>query len=318
MILAHTFPVALTTAPVAFNQDIKALVPRPGIIPEYLLYWLQANAATVLSIVDVANHGTKRISTDRLFDLDVPVPDVEEQTRVCNVLVGVDDAIGATNLVLSRVRTAQSAFREHILAQHSDRPPVLLGEVAHVFSGRAAGTGTSSVRVFKTRHVYDGPVRLVDPTYARDGAERLLAKELMLRSGDTLTPNMAHGTIGRVAFVEDAEEHWTVDGQVMVLRTNDPGRLNSRYLYEYMSSNIGRRALLDREKGSIFGELRGQTHLYPKDVKTIRMPLPSHEEQSLAATVCSSLDPVARLAEARRAELSRLKDGLLSQFFGRG
>ena len=39
MILAHTFPVALTERDVAFNQDIKALVSNTDYDPEFLLYW---------------------------------------------------------------------------------------------------------------------------------------------------------------------------------------------------------------------------------------------------------------------------------------
>src|SRR5688572_12510931 len=93
-----------------------------------------------------------------------------------------------------------------------------LGNVADLFNGKATGTGLSSLRVFKTRHVYDGFLRLSDPTYVP--AERMarVPQATFLRTGDTLTPNMAHGTIGRVAFVRKAEPNWTVDGQVMVIR----------------------------------------------------------------------------------------------------
>ncbi len=61
MILAHSFPVALTTAPVTFNQDIKALRPQPNLDPSYMLYWLTAAKDQVLGLVEVANHGTKRL-----------------------------------------------------------------------------------------------------------------------------------------------------------------------------------------------------------------------------------------------------------------
>ncbi|MDP1898207.1 MAG: restriction endonuclease subunit S, partial [Sulfurimicrobium sp.] len=35
-ILRHTLPVAITTVPVTVNQDLKALTPKEGILPEYV------------------------------------------------------------------------------------------------------------------------------------------------------------------------------------------------------------------------------------------------------------------------------------------
>ena len=43
MILAHTAPIARAELSLAFNQDIKALVPRNDVDSEYLLWWLTAH-----------------------------------------------------------------------------------------------------------------------------------------------------------------------------------------------------------------------------------------------------------------------------------
>ena len=47
-ILRHSFPVAANTAPVAINQDLKALTPFDGIEPEYVMLQLQADASEIL------------------------------------------------------------------------------------------------------------------------------------------------------------------------------------------------------------------------------------------------------------------------------
>ena len=36
MILAHSFPVAITRVPATINQDMKALLPNDQVLPDYL------------------------------------------------------------------------------------------------------------------------------------------------------------------------------------------------------------------------------------------------------------------------------------------
>lgn len=116
MILAHTFPVALTTAQVAFNQDIKALRPRDGLHPDYLLYWLTAMQPEVLKIVDVANHGTKRIATERLHELSLPVPSVEVQHRIVSTLRAADVRLDAEVAAVTERRRVKAALADALLS----------------------------------------------------------------------------------------------------------------------------------------------------------------------------------------------------------
>jgi type I restriction enzyme S subunit len=90
MILAHTFPVAVTTGPVAFNQDIKALVPRHDFDSEFLLYWLQQRGQNILTLTDVSNHGTKRLPSELLFASKVPKAPLPEQRSIVEVFRSLD------------------------------------------------------------------------------------------------------------------------------------------------------------------------------------------------------------------------------------
>ena len=94
MILAHTFPVAVTTRPVAFNQDMKALVAREGIENKFILLWLQANAQRVLATTSEATHGTKRIASGDLFSMKIALPRSPEQRAIAAALSDVDGLIG--------------------------------------------------------------------------------------------------------------------------------------------------------------------------------------------------------------------------------
>lgn len=82
MILAHTFPVGLTSREVTFNQDIRALLPEPGHDPKYLLYALKNEAWRILFAVKEATHGTLRIESDLLLNWPVPLPSLPEQHEI--------------------------------------------------------------------------------------------------------------------------------------------------------------------------------------------------------------------------------------------
>lgn len=71
MILAHTVPLAITTRPVAINQDMKAIKFDDTVIPEFGLWCLKAQHDSILTRVDTAAHGTKRLDTEVLKTLPI-------------------------------------------------------------------------------------------------------------------------------------------------------------------------------------------------------------------------------------------------------
>jgi type I restriction enzyme S subunit len=93
MILAREVPLTVIKRRMAFNQDIKAVLPKPGINPQFLFAWLMAKRPDILGIVDEAGHGTKRIQTDRLLALPIHLPSIERQNRIASILSAYDDLI---------------------------------------------------------------------------------------------------------------------------------------------------------------------------------------------------------------------------------
>lgn len=74
MILAHTVPIRLCRVPVAINQDMKALLPKQLIKAEFLRWSLQAQHAHLLNQVSTASHGTKKLDSENLRAVTIPVP----------------------------------------------------------------------------------------------------------------------------------------------------------------------------------------------------------------------------------------------------
>ena len=85
MILAHTFPVGVSRTELAFNQDVKAIVPKQGLMGRYLAYWLSSHSHQFLKLATTATHGTKRFDMDELQDVSVGVPLPNEQKHIVRI-----------------------------------------------------------------------------------------------------------------------------------------------------------------------------------------------------------------------------------------
>lgn len=97
MILAHTFPVARTLVPAAFNQDMKALVVGEDFRPKYIQLWFEHAAPRYLQLVSESSHGTKRLESDKLFSLSVPKVSQKEQDQLIEKIEGIRNAAMKTD-----------------------------------------------------------------------------------------------------------------------------------------------------------------------------------------------------------------------------
>ncbi|HCS51822.1 MAG TPA: hypothetical protein DIW81_09555 [Planctomycetaceae bacterium] len=84
MILLHSFPVAITSAEVTINQDMKALFFAVPEVADYLLIACRGMRNRMLSRVERSSHGTCRIPTDEISNFTIPLPPLSEQKRIAS------------------------------------------------------------------------------------------------------------------------------------------------------------------------------------------------------------------------------------------
>lgn len=82
MILAHSFPVAVTRVPVTINQDMKALTPQDSSVLPYLSVVCMGMKSEILSMVERSTHGTCKLDSAKIFSLPIPLPPLDEQARI--------------------------------------------------------------------------------------------------------------------------------------------------------------------------------------------------------------------------------------------
>jgi len=114
MILAHSFPVAITDVPVTVNQDMKALSCSEKLIPEYLFWYLTGFSKVLSGMTRESAHGTRKIESDTLKKLSFPVPPLPEQSAVVAHIIGVTKAIDEmttkVELVIARLIEYRAAL----------------------------------------------------------------------------------------------------------------------------------------------------------------------------------------------------------------
>ncbi len=96
MILAHTFPVAITDIPVAINQDIKAILVGDDFDVRYIYYWLKYKSPHILSTAEESSHGTKRLATEVLGALQIPKIPIASQRKIVSKIDTIVKAIADT------------------------------------------------------------------------------------------------------------------------------------------------------------------------------------------------------------------------------
>jgi len=110
MILAHTFPVALSTVPVTINQDMKALRPKPGCSAQYLAYLLEGISSLILSLVEESAHGTKCLRTEIWKGINLFLPSPAEQADICEELDRHNERL---SLLVARISLSIDRLREY-------------------------------------------------------------------------------------------------------------------------------------------------------------------------------------------------------------
>lgn len=114
MILARMFPVTEIQVPMAINQDLKAVLPKPGLAASFLAWLLRGTADESLQRLDEAGHGTKALRMDAWTSMQLPIPPVAEQDEIVQFIakrnVEFDRLAGAAKQVIELLKECRSAL----------------------------------------------------------------------------------------------------------------------------------------------------------------------------------------------------------------
>jgi type I restriction enzyme, S subunit len=285
MSLKTEFRIGISRKPVAFGQDCKALIPKNGIDPWYLAYAIRAKSQDILGLVDEAGHGTGRLQTDALKQLEIPIPPFEEQERIAKSIRLLDDKI---DLVRQMNRTlelvAWAVFRQWFVESDGVRnwETGTISDFAQITSGKRPDSRKDEATAEYKYPLFGG------------GGIMAYANKYLYNFPILLTGRV--GTLGIIFRISDP--CWASDN-TLVLISSKP----EYYFYLYFHLKQSDLKVLNR--GST------QPLLTQSDLQKIEMPLPPEklmiEFTHMASHIFAKID--ANEKESRT--LASLRDSLL-------
>ena len=325
MILAREFPVAVAMRKVTFNQDLKALNCSPILDDRFLFYWLKAKTYDILGLVDEAAHGTKRLQTDRLQNLEIEIPPVSVQRDITSILSAYDDLIENNARRIGMLeQMARMIYREwfvnfrfpgheKITMTGSESGILPVGwqvkrftEISEVLSG---GTPKTSVPEF-----WNGDIPFFGPTDSPTGffvtqTEKSITRLGLSRCNSRLYPVetvfiTARGTVGKVAM---PAEDMAMNQSCYALR----GRSGLSQLFLFMLTKEYAEELKKKAHGAVFDTITIETFSKLSVVRPAD-PLPQQFEaivRPLFALMLVLQRGISHLRESRDLLLPKLLSG---------
>ena len=113
-ILQHTFPVAQIDVDATFNQDMKVLVvDLDRFERRYIYYALSANGQEILRQTSKQGGSVNSLVVPQLMDFEIPVPEIDEQRRIADLLDRFDALVNDITSGLPAEIAARRAQYEH-------------------------------------------------------------------------------------------------------------------------------------------------------------------------------------------------------------
>lgn len=308
-ILQHSVPVAVTTVEVATNQDIKALVPAPGIVPHFIAAQLRwraldllaqtAKAGTTVDSIDfgrlkrfkilLAPSGEQHRIAERLFELRSRVARIRDELDQLPLLITQTRELVANALAAGQLTRdwqddlGPTAPHAQTLRELVSRPV----RTGLSIRGRGEPPGVRALRLSALR----GPiVDLSDVRYLPLDETR--AERFELYAGDVLI-SRGSGTkahVGRASLVPAVSERTIFPDTAFRVRL-DPMRILPEWFVAVWNAPITRMEFEKRVRTTA-----GIWKVALRDLLTVSITIPSLDEQREALTILRAAS--ARLVRA--------------------
>lgn len=330
-ILERTLPVALVPFEATLNQDMKAVHPKPGILPEWIAWGIRAGGSGLLGSVRKAGTTVASIEIPRFMSSLLPVPPLDEQRRIVAIL---EDHLGRLDISVESLQRALNYLETFRLALFGSAIRGAVGElrfdgdswpVATLDELQAPGQGSitdgpfgsnlksshytsSGARVIRLQNIGLGHFLDAEAYISLEHFERLRKHAAI--PGDLIVASLGD-VLPRVCLLPDLGEPTIVKADCIRVRLGD--RVRGRWVLMAMLTQKARQWAREELHGV------GRQRLGLKAIRSFEVPVPSVSVQDeILAQVDAVLSrstsvELAILAALRRSE--GVRKSLLSAAF---
>ena len=189
---------------------------------------------------------------------------------------------------------------------------ITLEKVAQVFNGKTPSKSEQRISGYPVLKIKDvdenGNLKRSFDSFVDDEFYQK-HKSKCIHIGDTLILNAAHNAeyvSNKIYFATDKVENAIATGEWLIIRP-DKKYLDSRFIHYWIRSGYGRKTIKDLVKG---------IHLYPNDVKRIKIPLPPLPIQKKIAEVLERADASWEKRRQANALTEQFLQSVFLEMFG--
>ncbi len=290
------------------------MIPKTEkISSDYLFWWLKSHRAEIANLGRGATF--KEVSKKIVEDIEIPLPPLDEQRRIAEILDAADALRAKRREALAQLDALlQSTFLDMFGDPVTNPKGWRIEKSCNMFFEKpkigttrpASGKGVLVVRVGE---VGDTAIRF-------DKCSRVEIKNsdletLLLKEGDIVLARAigSKEQLGKASLFRGYKEPVVIDSHVMRLRPN-PSICNSRWFFSIISSQQGKKML--QQKG---GATAVQFNINAKQISDIDIPLPPLSLQRRFAAIVEGVERQKARMRAHGAELDALFASLQSRAF---
>ena len=270
-------------------------------------------------LTDIENNWAKKgqtgsqmnLNTDLIASTTIPLPPANEQRTIAEALSDVDGLLESLELLITKKQAIKQATMQQLLTGKTRLPEfggtwerMALGEISDIKNGSTPSTRISAY--------WNGRIPWCTPTDITDipgkyllATERSIAEEGLASCAASLLPVGAlllcsRATIGEIKIA--GLQVCTNQGFKSLVCKDG---VSNEFLY-YLLKTL-KPKLIERAIGSTFLEIG------KREVTSIEVNLPPHDEQCAIAAVLSDMDTEIASLEQRRDKTRALKQGMMQQ-----
>ena len=285
---------------------------------DYLYYCLGSDKVYSQYISMAAGSSVLNLNKEKVADVLLPLPPIEEQKSISDALGKIDRLIDSLNkLIVKKLAIKQGTMQ--LLLTGKKR---LNGFRENWILKKLGNTCTIKARIgwqglTTNEYLTSGDYYLITGTDFNEGQidwkhchyvskERYEQdKSIQIRDNDILITK--DGTIGKVAFLGRIPKNGTLNSGVFVVRSNDSD-INQEYLGWVFLSKYFTDFIDKLTAGSTI------QHLYQKDIVSFVFPIPpSIEEQKAIASILNKFDSDIASLKAKRDKYLHIKQGMMQE-----
>ncbi|MDZ5044074.1 restriction endonuclease subunit S [Clostridium perfringens] len=305
------------------NQSCLAFRPKIGFCNQYLYQWYRFYGDYIgLKYTQ----GTKQQSLNNKIvgNLEIPVPKLKEQEKIAEILSTVDEQIENTEKLIKKNQEFKKGLMQQLLTKgigHTEFKKTELGDIPKEWeiknldeisilidgdrSNKYPGEKDiveNGILFLSTQNIVNSKINYDNCKFISQEKFNELSKGKLKKDDLVIT---LRGSIGNVAkFNGDVYNTGFINAQIMIIRSKN---INSNYLSNYLISDCSQKQIIKISSGS------AQPQLTKRELKKIKVIIPSEKEQKKISVILSILDKKLEEYKNKKEKLELLKKGLMQQ-----